>query len=240
MNWIKRFFANLFNRNEKPPTPQVDVPSLPPESEIDWEEVEGIEFQRLPELPMSSGRKAKIEALVIHYTNGWQNQRAFDAISFMQKMKHGYLFIDKWGSCWQHIYLDQVYAHAGISVMPSFSKLAGRNNVSSFSIGIEVANGGRLNAQNKTSFGKKVEPDQVRTADIATHGKPGKFEKFLPEQEKALIETCVRLCRLHKLDPSNVVAHHEISPDRRDDVAGALSMGMHGLRAILAQELARV
>jgi len=234
MKWLRAIWNKISSKKE--PTPQIQVPSLPPETNIEWD-FEEVEFQRLPELPISKGRRMIPQALVIHFTAGWQNQRAFDAISYMQQMKHGYLFIDKWGSIWQHIHLDESYAHAGTSVMPSFSRLAGRSNVSSFSIGIELAGGGQVNAQNKTWFGKTVEPENIRVTDPAIHGRSGRYEKFTPEQEKSLIDTCLTLCRKYNIPADCIVAHHEISPNRRDDIGGSLSMGMHRLRALVADEL---
>lgn len=235
---IKKFFAI------KKPVVIVNEPIvLPPETNIEWS-VEEVEFQRLPELPISKGRKAKIDSIVIHYTNGWRNQKAFDAILFMQRMGHGYLFIDSasdgTSSCWQHINLDEAYAHAGISKMPSFSKRQG-SGVSSFSIGIEVACGGRLNpVTNKTSFGKYVDEENRRDAIFSIHGKTGRYEIMTPEQETCLFNTVLTLCRLNKdIHPSNIVGHHEISPTRRDDPAASLSMGMHKFRAMIADELNR-
>jgi N-acetyl-anhydromuramyl-L-alanine amidase AmpD len=234
---MKRFFNWLRNRcKPAQSTPQIEVPALPPETNIEWD-FEEVEFQRLPELPISKGRRMVPQAIVVHYTAGWQNQRAFDAISYMQRMGHGYLLIDKWGSTWQHIHLDESYAHAGASAMPSFSRLAGRSNVSSFSIGIEVTCGGQVNAQNKTWFGKTVESENIREASVVTHGRGGRFEKFTDAQEKSLINTIITLCRKYNIPADCVVGHHEISPTRRDDPAGALSMGMHRLRALVADEL---
>jgi N-acetyl-anhydromuramyl-L-alanine amidase AmpD len=232
MKNILKWFRSL---RQKPITP-ITVTPLPPETNIEWEHEE-VEFQRLPELPISKGRKMKPQAIVIHYTAGWRNQRAYDAISFMQRVGHGYLFIDKWGSVWQHINLDESYAHAGLSMMPNFSNLAGRTSVSNFSIGIEVACGGRVDDKNKTSFGKVVAEDQIRSSNFAVHGKYGRYEIFTPEQEKALIDSIVILCKKFNIHPSNIVGHHEISPTRRDDPAASLSMGTHKLRAIVADEL---
>lgn len=233
MKWLWRRIKSIFS---KPVKPIYQEPSLPPETDIEWDHGE-IEFQRLPELPISKGRKAKIQAIVVHFTAGWQNQKARDAIAFMQKNGHGYLFIDHKGSVWQHINLDQAYAHAGKSIMPSFSRMAGKSNVSSFSIGIEVACGGQLNKENKTWFGKAVSEENSRTATRAIHGVSGKFEAFTQEQEASLIDAIVKLCKMHSIHPSNIVGHHEVSPSRKDDPGASLSMGMHKLRAIVSDKL---
>ena len=241
-----RFWRWLKNKFKPTPAPQ-PVPASNPDDDREPISVphnpedEEFEFLREPQLPISRGRSmGNPQCLVVHYTAGWQEQRPRDAIAFMQRMGHGYLFIDENGGTWKHIDLRQSYAHAGISKMPSFSRLAGRTSVSSFSIGIEVAAGGRVNDNNRTSFGKLVAPDNIRTADFSVHGKYGRYEKFTQAQEDALFKLCLYLCKKFNIHPSNVVGHHEISPTRRDDPAAALSMGMHKFRAMIADELNKV
>ena len=196
-----------------------------------------VTFQRVTELPISRGRKMNPQAIVVHYTAGHKDQRARDAIAFMQRMGHGYLFIDHAGQCWQNIMLDESYAHAGISRMPEFSQLKGRARVSSFSIGIEVACGGRVDSNNKTWFKRTIPEEEIRAANFSTHGIHGRFESYTQDQEDSLFDVCLELCRRFNIHPSNVVGHHEVSPGRKDDPGAALSMGMHRFRAMLADEL---
>ena len=235
------FWQRLRNFFSRKPTqqdpPNVSPPDAPRPSQGTQEPE--VNYQRVTDLPISRGRKMKPQSITVHYTAGWQNQRPRDAIAFMQRQGHGYLFMDEQGGVWQNIMLDESYAHAGVSTMPDFSQLKGRTNVSAFSIGIEVAAGGRVNNVNQTWFKKTVPTSQIRTANRDIHGINGRFERFTQAQEDSLFKLCLDLCKRFNIHPSNVVGHHEISPGRKDDPGGALSMGMHRFRAMLADELNR-
>jgi N-acetylmuramoyl-L-alanine amidase len=236
-----KFWQRLRNFFSRKPTqqdsPNVSPPDAPRPSQGTQEPE--VNYQRVTDLPISRGRKMKPQAILVHYTAGHKDQRARDAIAFMQKMGHGYLFLDHKGQCWQNIMLDESYAHAGVSKMPDFSQLKGRTSISAFAIGIEVACGGRVDNKNQTWFKRTIPTSEIRTADLAIHGINGRFERYTQDQEDALFQICLDLCRRFDIHPSNVVGHHEVSPGRKDDPGAALSMGMHRFRAMLADELNR-
>lgn len=236
------FLRKLRTFFQKKPTNQTPPNVLPPDAprpDLSRDD-EPVLYQRVTDLPISRGRKMTPKMIVVHYTAGWQNQRPRDAIAFMQRNGHGYLYMPEDGSVWQNIMLDEAYAHAGVSTAPDFCHgVAGQRNISNISIGIEVAAGGRINNENKTWFGKVVHPSNIREADPKIHGSSGRYEKFTQAQEDSLFALCLDLCKRFKIHPSCVVGHHEVSVGRKDDPAGALSMGMHRFRALLADELAK-
>jgi N-acetylmuramoyl-L-alanine amidase len=235
MKWL----IKLRNWLSPKPTPQNPPNVLPPEAPRPSQggDREGVVYQRVTERPISRGRAMTPRAIVIHCTAGWQNQRPRDAISFMQSQGHGYLFMDEVGGIWQNIMLDESYAHAGTSKMPDFCHgMAGRTGVSGYGIGIEVACGDRLGANDMTWFNKKVH--NARQAEFAVHGINGRFEPMTEAQEKALEDLCVDLClRFSTIHPSCIVGHHEISPGRKSDPGGSLSMGMARFRARVADRV---
>ena len=174
---------------------------------------------------------------IVHFTAG---RPGTGAISYGTKMGFAYWYIDKDGSLYQTHDLNRWGYHAGKSHWPSLG-----DSVSSRLLGIEIANGGSLTKDSsgkfKTWFGVEVQPDAVRTTHKGDgYTNPGYFEKYTDAQEASLIRL---LLWLKKGSPDHfdfnlVLGHAEVSPGRKNDPSGALSMIMPALRKALVERFA--
>ena len=218
------------------------VEKLTPSQELIFD---AIKLRKVKDQPLAGGKPMRDkngfqrpQAIVVHYTAGRQSQTPASAIQFMLDMGYGYIFIDSGGMPWKNIHLDHSYPHAGESVMPDFSPLAGETDVSRFAIGIEVACGGKLEKHGEkyqTWFGEEVKNPVF--ADKEIHGVEGAFQPFRKAQVESLLTTCEKLCLCYGIEADNVVSHHEVSPGRKDDVGGSLPMGMKFFRKMLKSSL---
>lgn len=173
------------------------------------------------------------EIALVHHTAGRCDTEA-DMIATMKWGRdQGYAFlgIGPTGVVYQAHPLNRWGWHAGASTHPDFGGF-----LSKFSVGIEVAAAGSVDASGKAWFGQKFPPERLRKADPKIHGVSGTFVKFTEAQEVALIEV-IQWLIANKPDvllPKYVLGHHEVSPGRKNDPGGSLSMGMGGLREKVA------
>lgn len=175
---------------------------------------------------------------VIHFTAGRRNGLG-SAISY--QVEQGYLFfvIDQDGNIAQNFPLDSWGYHAGQSSYPGLS-----GNVSDELVGIEIQCAGKLEKAGmayKTWFGTSVDAVNVRhVAANTANQEHGYYEKYTDAQEGALTRLILWLHsnnpEVFKLD--YVVGHDEVSPGRKNDPGGALSMSMPEYRDFLKQQLA--
>lgn len=191
------------------------------------------EAQYIPHLPKLNSvgkyKKGFPEGIVIHYTGGDINQSGQSAVE--QALFHGYLyfFIDKGGYVYQQFDLSEWGYHAGVSQCP----VTKRTSVSKLYVGIEVACGGLI-TNNKTWFGKRVSPINIREAD-PSYLVSGQFEKFTEIQERSLTELCVWLCS-KGVNPDLIFGHNEVAPMRKIDPGASLSMCMMNFREHVKKE----
>jgi hypothetical protein len=171
---------------------------------------------------------------VIHFTAGRDEneQAAIDSLSWGAGQGYAFFVIGPSGQVYQSLPLNQWNSHCGQSYWPGLG-----TKLSNKLVGIEIANAGLLDNNNKAWFGKVYSPDQVRTVTKAEYGVSGKFKKYTQAQEIALFEL---LKWLHDNNPEvfkydYVIGHHECSPDRKTDPGGSLSINMKTLRAALKQ-----
>lgn len=169
---------------------------------------------------------------IVHYSASRDDndQQAMDMFDWGKNEGYSYFTIAPSGQVIQSIPLNLWGSHCGVSSWPGLG-----TRLSSKLVGIEVVCAGLLDNNNKAWFGKVYSPDQVRTITKSDYGVSGKFKKFTQAQEVALFEL---LKWLHDNNPEvfnydYVLAHHEVSPDRKTDCGGSLSVNMRTLRAAL-------
>lgn len=181
------------------------------------------------------------EGAIVHFTAGWQNQKGEDAVRFANKMGHRYFFIDQEGKVYQQFCLSGYGPHAGISKCP----VTGRETVSKYYVGIEVACGGRLEDTDKdgqvddTYFKTNVFPENIRKGSISgkwQNSSLGSYEKFTLAQELSLKKLCTWLCE-NGMNPDQIFGHDEVAPNRKNDPGLSLSMTMDVFRQVIKRSL---
>lgn len=191
-----------------------------------------------PRLP-TKGRyeKGYPSGAVIHFTAG---AYGLSELALARQKEMAYFLIDEDGGVHQGFPIDRWGSHAGVS---SWHALA-PGPVSNRLVGIEVDCAGKLtkNAQGKyfTWWGKKIEPEDVRWVAKFENRAEGYYHKYTANQEKALIDL---ILWIKANDPSGevfnlelVVGHDEVSPGRKNDPGGSLSMAMPAFRHLLEEE----
>lgn len=187
------------------------------------------------------GRYGKMhpKGAVIHYTGGSSTE---GAIATAEKEGHAYLLIDRGGTLFQSTSLEQWGYHAGTSYWPALGPA-----LSMYMVGIEIVAAGRVTMHKKVGEEERFQawyhtkpeqyfkPDEVRYFKDNKHALPGYYHKFTDAQEKTLIATLLWLKQNAPpiFEPELIVGHHEISPGRKEDPGGAISIGMSDLRALI-------
>jgi hypothetical protein len=173
---------------------------------------------------------------VVHFTAGRSLKGDSDAINTIRGgIRNGYCYfcISRDGSVFQSFPLDRWGYHCGTSSWPELG-----SSLSSKLVGIEICNAGRLREGNVSWFGEKYPDSEVRTV-----GKEfqvaGTYHKYTEAQEKSLIDLLVwlKLNNPEVFQVKNILGHDEISPGRKNDPAGALSMPMPELRKLIASKV---
>lgn len=174
-------------------------------------------------------QKGYPEGAIVHFTAG-RCDTEDDMISSMDwGRSSGYAFfgIGPKGVIYQAHPLNRWGYHAGSS---SYQGLG--SSVSQYAVGIEVASAGRLDAGNRSWFGRVYEAARVRTVGRRDNMIAGSYVKYTEAQEKSL-EALLLWLKLNKPDVFEIkfiLGHDEVSPGRKNDPGGALSMTMPELR----------
>jgi len=196
-------------------------------------------------LPMKDKKKKIVDwtkvVVVVHHTAGWQNRKGDDFIKYFLKRGLCTDFLDENGQIWQQRHGDRVGSHAGES------KFKGKSSVSKFSIGLEIAAGGKLKIARPggkpKSWSKKDIPEgynivtyfkkQVPNARYVTrqegYEETGWYEPFTEAQENELALWLAHWMRLG-VPAENIVGHDEVAGrkylgrQRKNDPGGSLSM----------------
>lgn len=172
---------------------------------------------------------------IVHFTAGRRSGLS-EGLASQVRNNYTYFLIDKDGNIGQNFPLDSWGQHAGKSSYPGL-----KERVSDDLVGIEIQAAGKVHqngAGYKTYYGVPVPASEVRTVGKQTENQEaGAYEKFTPEQEEALIRL---LLWLHRNNPNIfnldfVLGHDEVSPGRKNDPGGALSMTMPDLRKKLKE-----
>lgn len=166
---------------------------------------------------------------VVHFTAGRSLKGDSDAINTIRGgIANGYCYfcISSTGTVFQSFPLNKWGYHCGKSAWPGLG-----TSLSNKLVGIEICNAGKLDKNGNAWFGEHYPEDQRRTVG-AEYGESGTYHKYTDAQEKSLSELLVWL-KLNNPEVFNVnyiVGHHEISPGRKNDPCGSLSVTMPALR----------
>jgi len=167
---------------------------------------------------------------IVHFTAG---RRSGLKAGLEEQVRNGftYFVIDKDGNIGQNFSLDSWGYHAGKSTYPGLG-----DGVSDKLVGIEIQAAGKVEKSGtsyKTWFGETVPASDVRVITKQTDNQEaGAYHIYTKPQEEALIKL---LTWLHENNPEvfqykHVLGHDEVSPKRKNDPGGALSMTMPVLR----------
>lgn len=179
-------------------------------------------------------RKGYPEGAVVHFTAGSSAEG-----SFQHGLKQGFCFfvIHEDGTVWQSFPLDSWGYHAGESFHPKLGK-----GVSKYLVGIEVSCAGGLTKNQDGSFeswfGKKIPASQVRSFPKKKGNiLAGHYASFTTEQEKSLkaLLSWLKNNNPEVFSYDLVVGHDEVSPNRKNDPGGALSVTMEEFRSCLSR-----
>ncbi|MEM6656638.1 MAG: N-acetylmuramoyl-L-alanine amidase [Pseudomonadota bacterium] len=161
--------------------------------------------------------------LVMHYTAGGPASRTVDYFKKSSAQASAHLVIGRDGEITQMIKLDTIAWHAGKS------RWKGRDRVNRFSIGIELANYGKLKQTQSgdwVSWSGQTVPSNRVVVDDHKHfpGKQYGWEIFDPEQMDAVIAAAQAIVSEYNLDPWDLVGHEDISIHRKIDPGPAFAM----------------
>jgi len=213
---------------------QLKEPVRPSESgkkplyEIPQIEVVDVDIKTHGQYLTESGQE---KGLVVHYTAGRFDrgaQSAKNTLTHLASKGLGCLVMDSEGIIYKakSQMLDEIAWHAGKSAW------AGKTGVSRYCLGMEICNAGKLEKDGKSWFGLQIPNNAIREIPLKIANQaPGKYHKFTPAQEKSLINFILwRLDVNPDFDIDWLVGHDEISPGRKSDPGGSLSMTLIELR----------
>ena len=170
------------------------------------------------------------EYLVIHYTAGCSAAGAVAWLCDPAARASAHLVIGRDGSLTQLAPFNRIAWHAGRSLW------AGRSNVNSCSIGIELDNAGRLERVGecwRSSIGQREYPDNQVLIANHQHDRPGTppcgWHRYSQAQLAAAGEVGMLLVREYAL--KDVVGHDDIAPGRKSDPGPAFPLA--SFRALL-------
>lgn len=206
------------------------------ESEIKIKYDKAITLQNKP-LMTKGGTYSKgfPEGIIVHFTGGHSEQKGEDGVAYGISMGHRYLFMDAKGQIFQQFCMSGYGAHAGQSICPK----TGRNTVSKYYIGLEIACEGKLTKEAITDWGKRIPKERTRAGFIDNKWQKtaGLFETFEPAQEESLFEFCLWACKKFGFDETFIFGHDEVAPARKNDPGLSLSMSMDDFRKELRLRL---
>lgn len=185
-------------------------------------------------------RKGYPEGAIVHFTAGHPHgERAVEyAVS---QNTYCYFVIGPDGTVYQNFPLNRWGYHAGKSEHDTLGK-----SVSQYLVGIEVTCAGKVEKLNdnlfKPWFDLYLSQDEVRYVKKEQNRVAGWYHKYTEAQETSLT---VLLLWLHQNNPDvfkleYVLGHDEVSPGRKNDPGGSLSMTMPDFRAHLLGETGQV
>ncbi len=173
---------------------------------------------------------------VVHFTAGAYGLSELD---LARQCGYAYFLVDERGGVHQGFPLDRWGSHAGRSAWPGL----GPNGVSRHLVGIEVDCAGLLAPDGhgafKTWWGKSIAAADVRVVSPVPGTKDnraaGAYHRYTEAQEAALVDLLLWLKANAPdvFDLELVLGHDEVSPGRKQDPGGSLSMPMPSLRALL-------
>lgn len=159
--------------------------------------------------------------LVIHYTASTNANGSVNWFLDPKSQVSAHLVIARDGGITQCVPFNQRAWHAGESTW------AGRKDCNSFTIGIELANAGRLETKDghwQSAYGERIPTEQV--APSGEHA----WQTYTPAQIDAAVAVGRLLVAEYKL--KGVVGHEDISPGRKIDPGPLFPMADYRARVI--------
>lgn len=165
----------------------------------------------------------KPSAMVMHYTAGGAAAQTVSYFTKSSAKASAHLVIGRDGKITQMIKFDKIGWHAGKS------RWKGRDGVNRFSVGIELANYGKLSQTQGGDWvswsGQAVPSSRVIVSEHKHFpGKQYGWEIFTPEQMDAAVATAQAIVAEYNLDPWSLVGHEDISIHRKVDPGPAFDM----------------
>jgi N-acetylmuramoyl-L-alanine amidase len=159
------------------------------------------------------------EYLVMHYTAGGSAASSISWLTNPQARASAHLVIGRRGELTQLVAFNRRAWHAGAS------SWNGRSGLNGFSIGIELANAGKLKRSSGgwiTDWGAAIDPDRVLEAEHPHGGPVTGWETFPEPQLMRALHVAALLARHYDL--KDVLGHQDVSPGRKSDPGPAFPM----------------
>lgn len=165
------------------------------------------------------GGNVEPKYLVIHYTAGPDAAAAINWFASKRSGVSAHVVIDREGKITQMVSFDRIAYHAGES---HWDGLSGLNR---YSIGIELANAGRLSkCEDKwlAWFGKLYKQEEVIEAVHKNETSASGWHVYTSDQLASALELALVLKQKYNL--LDIVGHDDISPGRKHDPGPAFPM----------------
>lgn len=159
------------------------------------------------------------EYLVIHYTAEPTAERAITHLLDRESRVSAHLVIARDGAVTQLVRFNRVAWHAGVS------RWEGRTGLNRLSIGIELANAGRLERREgrwRAWYGGAIPDHEVLVATHRHESAPAGWQVYPEAQLAALFEVAEALARRFPIRA--VLGHDDVAPGRKQDPGPAFPM----------------
>lgn len=159
------------------------------------------------------------EYLVIHYTAEPTAERAIAHLLDPRSRVSAHLVIARDGALTQLVRFNRVAWHAGVS------RWEGRGGLNRFSIGVELANAGRLERRQgrwRAWFGGAIPDHEVLVASHRHESATAGWHVYPEAQLAALFKAAEALAR--RYDIRAVLGHDDVAPGRKQDPGPAFPM----------------
>lgn len=173
------------------------------------------------------------EGAIVHFTAGRRNGLS-NGLEYQANQGYTYFLIDKDGNIGQNFPLNKWGYHSGESYWEGVGQYVHRRLV-----GIEIQCAGNLDKNNKSWFGVSYPQEETRNIAAKFHNiSPGRYLKYTDKQEEALVNLLIWLKNNNTSVFSFdwVLGHDEVSPGRKVDPGGSLSMTMPVFRDFLKKK----
>lgn len=215
--------ALLEGEPERPTHTDDDVP-------VQIVTVKGVKAKNIGRYKTPTGQA---RGCVVHFTAGRFGQGKENAINTLKDMVSrglSCLVMDINGI----IYAPENYSLSYYNYHAGTSSWRGVTSVSAHLEGMEICNAGRLDGSGKAWFGQQIPQDQIRNVKAEANRVAGNYHAYTEAQEKALIAFLKkRLKEVPGYSVDWIAGHDEVSPGRKNDPGGSLSVTMPELRAKL-------
>lgn len=158
----------------------------------------------------SSGGEMTPRYIICHDTAGRLSQ--FSSVDWFKSKECGtsaHFVVERDGTVTQMVPLNRKAFHAGAS------KWKGQSGLNSCSIGIEIVNPGKMDADGKAWFGPCCKPQEIEFKSTPEHG-DGWWLPYTEAQVAAVKLLCTLIVEEYP-DCNEILTHWQISPKRKID-----------------------